>query len=119
MMPIETSTQEQMRGADVGPGDVSLVHIDDGLDAGNEGGADAVVEGLSVRSKDGDRTRLMALETYKFSRGNIAVKAGFCRTVRLRLHTGTMGRRRITNSRTFVIAVSRSEALLSMHLLCR
>lgn len=72
-----------------------------------------------MRLKDGGRTRSMELETYKVPRRNIAVKVSFCRTVRLRLHIGAMGRRRITKSRrTFVIAVPRREALLLIHLLC-
>ena len=72
-----------------------------------------------MRLKDGVRTRSMELETYKVPRRNIAVKVSFCRTVKLRLQTGAMGRRRITKSkRTFVIAVPRREALLLTHLLC-
>ena len=39
-------------GADVGPGHVSLVDVDDGPDAGNGSGADAVGDGLSVRPED-------------------------------------------------------------------
>ena len=63
--------------------------------------------------------RSMDLETYKVPRRKIAVKVSFCRTVRLRLHTGAMGKRRITTSRRmFVIAVPRREALLLIHLLC-
>lgn len=55
---------------------------------------------------------------YKAPTRNIAVKVIFCRMVRLRLHTGTMGSTRMTMSRkTFVMAVPRSEALLLMHLL--
>ena len=58
-------------------------------------------------------------ETYKAPTRKIAVKVTFCRMVRLRLHTGTIGSTRMTMSRnTFVIAVPRSEALLLMHLLC-
>lgn len=58
-------------------------------------------------------------ETYKAPRRKIAVRVTFCRIVRLRLHTGTMGSTRMTTSRrTLVTAVPRSEALLLMHLLC-
>ncbi len=118
-------------GADVGPGDVGLVDVEDGPDADDGGTADAGSGEERVSFGCGWGFTLWGIKgsgrlgrgwgvwkTYKAPTRKMAVKVTFCRIVRLRLHTGAIGSTRMTTSRkTFVMAVPRSEALLLMHLL--